>query len=628
MTTNVGIGTDIHVSMTVVHGASSSQHASNSSSSNTTLGLNDVTTQGVDTEDRNKKRKRGGITQKMLSAVVDKGNDMTGTQIMRKGIVSRSVAFSVAKKARNYPTSDPFNKMSPISNQDTMLEMVASLRYHLVDYPYQDMVTRFCHNAECDIGESSMEDRLNAASIRRKRAHRVWAKSKDRFQGREAMNTLMCILYSPSSVNSLVNAAHEEKVERPGHIMVMRFGGAFIVLLSDSLPSSRFPLEWFLHRGDHTSAWLWMNLKDNCWLRHRDVVSSMVFTPTTTGIPLEVSTAHVQNVEVFDPWPKVSEVTQTGIHMLQFLRVKAREFAEEDVTTDTKICHIYLRPYPKTTDSKTVVSREWCTHIYNFVKQFVVSTRTINTCIHTETSDDVIAQEPSVIIEPIQVVINDTTDETVQQIQDNPALAFAVSVTDQMVVDTIPKDSTTMESVQLADVEIHHVQPQAMGIGTGLRCDGGRGGLMEVRGGILDVVSHTGPTHESTDGSKIKNPTRSTQDTKEVHAVSGVDVVPCNTEEMHSPEEVIGAEFGLGVSEEDKMNMLEQGHIDDDFVCSSPQDQNLGLVDENSQQGSYSSHSEQLWSQVDEDSRSSPSELGSVQDPWVRGVFSDTSEAF
>jgi hypothetical protein len=572
MSTNGDNDTDINASMKEVEDANSSQSVSNYSSSFTTTGL--CTTSNTDAE-RIKKRKRGCMTQKVLSAVVGNGRGMGGVQILSNGLVSRSMAFSIAKKSRNYPLNDPYNKMHPVTDQATVIEMVQSLRYNLVDFPYDDMVLRFCSNACCDIRESLSVDRLAAANARRKRAHRVWAKSLDRFQGREAMNTLMCVLYSPSAVCSLMTASHSDIKERPGHVMVLRFGGAFIVFMTDSVPSTRFPLEWFLHRGDHTSAWIWVNIKDICWDRHRGIASSMVSITDNTNLPAENPCASVQDLEVFGAWSKVNEVTQTGMHVLQFLRVKAQEFAEECGDTDTKTRHIYLRPYHNTSAAKThpkagngpvEVSKKWCTHIEAFVKQFAIPMRSIGDHVNVVTT-------------PIA-----TQEHDVEQVQcDIVNEQHVADVMEQLLTDVATEVTTRDESVCMEDTELCHVSENTIGVES--KKDGEERGFDEVseRSVISPLIE---PVDVSMNEPDSNNFIRHTHDREQVSKTYSVDVVPSGT-----------GETSMQTSE--------------------------ASIDDHSHQED-SSDVEQIWSPSNEDGFTSLSETVCTHDPWIRVVLSDT----
>ena len=338
----------------------------------------DASVPSHEVESTDKKRRRVCRSWGILSSVVDKGGNMSGTEIMKTTGASRSIAFAVVKKAKLYPSgSDELNRMPKIRNLKMVLATIMSLHHHLVDFPYADMVARFCQNAKCDAEESFLPDKIQAAVNRQKRSQRVWTKVMDRFNGRDAMNTLLCVLYSPIAVSTLVRAAHDDKKEFPGHIMIMRLGGVFIVLITDSNANGRFSLDWYLRRGQHTSAFIWLNIKESCWYRHRDVPSAM---PTVDGSELEVNTTRsVQNVEKFETLSKVSEVTIAGIHFLKFLRAKAEDYSDVVTKTGPIGYHLYLMPYTRTTTGKsfkiggtTPVSDKWCVDVDKFVSRFAV----------------------------------------------------------------------------------------------------------------------------------------------------------------------------------------------------------------------------------------------------------------
>jgi hypothetical protein len=132
MSTNGGID----VNMVPVGGSSSSADPVHSISHQGSNVLHDST--NTATKDGQKqKRKSPCVTQKLLRVVVDQGGDMTPEQIMGAGHVSRSTAFNIAKRAKNYSSvGNPVHKMPKVRNQELVLQTVASLAYHLVDFPY------------------------------------------------------------------------------------------------------------------------------------------------------------------------------------------------------------------------------------------------------------------------------------------------------------------------------------------------------------------------------------------------------------------------------------------------------------------------------------------------------------
>ena len=342
-----------------------------------------VITQNLDLhshEDKSDDKKRKHVCKAVtvLSTVVDIGGNMSGTEIMKRTGASRSIAFAVVKKAKNYPNgSEELNKMPRVRNQKLVLATITSLLHHLVDFPYVDMVSRFCDNARCDVEESLLPDKDEAAVRRKTRSQRVWSKVMDRFSGRDAMNTLLCVLYSPIAVSTLVRAAHDDKEEFPGHIMVLRLGGIFIILMTDSNTNARFSLDWYLRRGEHTSAFIWLNIKESCWHRHRDVLSAM---PSVDASGLVVNTENVtQNTEKYETLSKVSEVTMAGIHFLKFLRTKAEDLSKVAAINATFCSHMYIQPYTRSTTGKsfkrggaTPVSDKWCVDMDKFVSLFAV----------------------------------------------------------------------------------------------------------------------------------------------------------------------------------------------------------------------------------------------------------------
>jgi hypothetical protein len=214
-----------------------------------------------------KKRVRMSVKGGVLGSVVSSGGRMTGTQIMTSLGASRGLAFKISKMAKRYPSAGrQVYEMPKVRSGKEVVATLAWLVDHMVDFPYKDMLTAFKKNGQLDVSESaSASHRVRAAEARKDRAQDAWVKNLSYFDGRDGMNTLVAVLHSPLSVSTLVRAVQADATDLVTHVLVVRIGGVFLLLMTDGRPAKRFPVDWFMRIGDHTSAFMWLNVKDTCW---------------------------------------------------------------------------------------------------------------------------------------------------------------------------------------------------------------------------------------------------------------------------------------------------------------------------------------------------------------------------
>ena len=301
-----------------------------------------------------KKRLRMSVKGEVLGTVVSGGKNMTGTQIMTTLGASRSLAFKISKMASKYPSAGrQVYEMPKVRCSKEVLATMAWLVDHLVDFPYKDLLATFQENGRLDVCESaSVNHRVWAAEARKERAHDVWAKNLSYFDGRDGMNTLVAVLHSPLSVSTLVRAVEADATDLVAHILVVRIGGVYLLLLTDKRATKRFPADWFMRIGDHTSAYLWLNLKEPCWekfagltrvvevrrlsevrrLRRlaQDVSGGVAGSGGGGGgrdggagvkkkSSIGSSGESSSSVPVILPWSKLSQPTIAGMHLLSIL---------------------------------------------------------------------------------------------------------------------------------------------------------------------------------------------------------------------------------------------------------------------------------------------------------------------
>jgi hypothetical protein len=295
-----------------------------------------------------------------------------------------------------------------------VLQTMRWLQDHLVDFPISDIVNQFEQNGCVDCNERSalLPDRLQAEEDQKKRAQGVLDTFLVGFDGREPMNTLLCVLYSPLAVSKLVRAAydHADVSNRLAHVFVLRLGEVFLLLLTAS-PYKRFPLDWFMRVGEHTSAYMWLNLKEACWEPYS-------LKPTKK--------------KKHKTWQQLSQATVSGMHVLSvFWRRSAGPHparpavaAVTDGVAPVMDYHVYVKPPQK---DPTVVQHDipaatggdgevalivapdaWVLEVERFADQFVAPRLDEAAAVETEAAEDAPLPppvEPAVAVEAVEEAV-------------------------------------------------------------------------------------------------------------------------------------------------------------------------------------------------------------------------------
>jgi hypothetical protein len=382
-------------------------------SSKTTKTTRTVTTNAlaIGTSGGKIKKKRGSKKSVLGSVVagVD-GTPMTGTQISKKLGVSLSKGYRVKRLAERFPvcrdTALPF-ELCRVRKKKDVLAVMSSINAHLSSFPHSIVVTEFEKNGIADVEESAWPDRALASKNRRQRAADMWTMYERGFYGsREPLNTLVCVMYEMSSVSSFMRSIRSYTHEFLSNILVVRMAGIFVIVMTDVRAQQRYPGDWLLSTGDHTSAFLWVNLKDACWLRYttpNPVVSSVSGGSSKKRDKGPTGVFPKQLI-----WTKMSDVTVAGMHVLSFIwkRIETMMGATGVVppsnagVSSSSVFHIHVRPYielPSGCNSKNVDGNmgvdmdeasgasntggvrctTWCEEIVQFVEQFKYSKRVV-----------------------------------------------------------------------------------------------------------------------------------------------------------------------------------------------------------------------------------------------------------
>jgi len=282
----------------------------------------------------------------------------------------------------------------------TVQETMRWLREHLADFPVPDMAYQFEFNGKADAHEriSHLPDEiLQANEWRKERAQAVLDTYTGGFDGREGMNTLLCALYSPLAVSMLVRAAYADTDNRNrlAHVFVLRVGEVFLLLLTAS-PYKRFPLDWFMSKGQETSAYMWLNLKEACWEQSTPAAA----TPAAALKPVRKKQK---------TWQQLSAATVSGLHILSVFWRRAGvmpvnpppALAAETAGVAPALNYVYVQPPPQAlaVAGEDGAPDAWILKVESFAEQF--------TNIPPET------QSPAVLVVEEPVVAPMAKEETV-----------------------------------------------------------------------------------------------------------------------------------------------------------------------------------------------------------------------
>ena len=211
----------------------------------------------------------------VLVAMVEEGMCSTTAKIQKMTGVSRGVAVSIGAEARRFVAQeqdvDMFN-VRKIHSQEKALATVSWLSQHLSHFPKSWLVDQFKANGCADINESHSMDKETFCKARKDRAHSLWGRfnSQYRIKERDSMNTLLCVLYHASAVESVMKSVydygqqHDDGHARLAHILVVRHEEVFLLFMTAAM-HTRLPLDWLMRQGVHTSAFMWLNIKQRSW---------------------------------------------------------------------------------------------------------------------------------------------------------------------------------------------------------------------------------------------------------------------------------------------------------------------------------------------------------------------------
>jgi hypothetical protein len=321
----------------------------------------------------------------------------------------------------------------------TVHETMRWLREHLADFPVPEMAYQFEFNGKVDAHEriSHLPDEiLRADELRKKRAQAVLDTYTGGFDGREGMNTLLCALYSPLAVSRLLRAAYADtdNSNRLAHVFVLRVGEVFLLLLTAS-PYKRFPLDRFMCDGEHTSAYMWLNLKEACW---KPYVNQAV-TPAAAPKPARKK----QRTWEQKTWQQLSAATVSGLHILSVFWRRADvlsvnlppALAADTAGAAPVLNHVYVQP---PTQAVAVAGEDgapdaWILKVESFAEQFTNSTPD--------------TQSPAVLVVEEPIVAPMAKEETVVAPMVEGGTVVAPMVEGESVVSPIGEVATVVAPV-------------------------------------------------------------------------------------------------------------------------------------------------------------------------------------
>jgi hypothetical protein len=328
----------------------------------------------------------------------------TGPQIAKDHGVSLSKAYRVQRQANKFPTGTPHAfELARVRKQKDVCAVVGSIAGHMELFPYPIVLRQFENNGLADITESASADRVKASKDRRKRANHMWDMYHVGYHGsRDPLNTLVSVFYQIDSLVQFLESMRDHTHEFLSNLLVVRMSGVFVVIMTDVRPMGRYPGDWFLRIGDHTSAFMWVNLKDACWLRYTsdDTAGSAASCVQQEGSKKR-KTSFLCTFSKKPVWTKMSDSTVAGMSVLAHVwRSIQLMLAATGVIVPDSSCigsssafHIHVRPFielPSSAKSRTgcnvdcdmdigdtptcekgpIRCETWCEDVVAFVEKF------------------------------------------------------------------------------------------------------------------------------------------------------------------------------------------------------------------------------------------------------------------
>jgi hypothetical protein len=291
----------------------------------------------------------------------------------------------------------------------TVQETMRWLREHLADFPVPDIAYKFEFNGKADAHEriprQLPDEIILADEWRKERAQAVLDTYRGGFDGRDGMNTLLCALYSPLAVSRLVRAAYADtdNSNRLAHVLVLRVGKVFLLLLTAS-PYKRFPLDRFMSKGQETSAYMWLNLKEACWEQY---VNQNVTCAAATPAATTPSAALKRVRKKQKTWQQLSAATVSGLHILSVFWRRAGvmpvnpppALAAETAGVAPALNYVYVQPPPQAlaVAGEDGAPDAWILKVESFAEQF------------TQSTPD--TQSPTVLVEEKTIVVVPAVEE-------------------------------------------------------------------------------------------------------------------------------------------------------------------------------------------------------------------------
>jgi len=255
------------------------------------------------------------------------------------------------------------------------------------------------------------------------------------------MNTLLCALYSPLEVSRLLRAAYADtdNSNRLAHVFVLRVGKVFLLLLTAS-PYKRFPLDWFMCNGQHTSAYMWLNLKEACWEPYVNQAVTCAAATSTAATPAAALNPVNKKQRT---WQQLSAATVSGLHILSVFWRRANVLSVDPppaLAADTAgaapvLNHVYVQP---PTQAVAVAGEDgapdaWILKVESFAEQFTNSTPD--------------TQSPAVLVVEEPIVAPMAKEETVVAPMVEGGTVVAPMVEGESVVSPIGEVATVVAPV-------------------------------------------------------------------------------------------------------------------------------------------------------------------------------------
>ncbi|KAJ1471130.1 hypothetical protein T484DRAFT_1753442 [Baffinella frigidus] len=297
------------------------------------------------------KRRPTIVAEVMRSHHTPSSDDIVSIYGVCKGvalsIILETTRLRAAVEQAEQAVKEGVHRFSVISKINDPTQVKSSLKWfhqQFVSHPCQFLVKKAVGNAILDIDENMALPGKDAAEARWRRATKMVAEYNEYMPFKASMNTVVAIVYSANAVRSILQQQFSDDrvhFDTMSEVMVFQIGEAFVMIatsgpkvksdktsnVKQNVKAGKRPLQWYLDWGDHTSAFVFVNIPSDSLTQTSGSHGWSKYTPTCTGEVSSASEDSVPSLAVDTRPPSgVNDLSMAGLHFLD-----AAMFAVRDV---------------------------------------------------------------------------------------------------------------------------------------------------------------------------------------------------------------------------------------------------------------------------------------------------------